>query len=429
MAKFPVRPQFSRLYRLLLNPWTVLAGVLLGFYLGIYQPKLVPFVAPLGMIFINALKMCVLPILVSAVAASMARLINSNVGQGFIGRMLVIFVLVMFGVTLFGMVVGMTAKPGANLGAVGLSIMGSHVSASKYAPDIEVNIIDVQKRQKSKLTTKELVNTLIPKNIFDSLGHGRNLQVLFFAILMGIAIGFIPAKSSRTMTEFLESVYLVFAKLVGGLRYLLPFGLCGLIALQFSTTKTEILLAMSKFLAIIFLPFIILLGVGIVILKWRSRRSVVEVIQALKDPLVISLGSAASLPAIPSALTAMTDDLDFPRDKVDLLVPLGITACRFGNMIYFAVATLFVAQLYQIPVSSTELIVVLLGSVLAGLATAGTSGIMTLVMLGLVLSPLGLPLDGVLPLLIVIDPLIGPLRALTNVQLNLAVAALMVEKR
>ncbi len=418
----------TRLRQLLLSPWTILAGVLAGLYLGTYRPEMVPFVAPIGLIFINILKMCVMPILVSAIAASLARLIKSHTGKGFLGRILGLFLIAMIGVSLVGMVVGMIAKPGANLGAAGLSIMGSHVSASKYAPDIEINIIKIQKRQSKKPTTTELLDTLIPQNIFKALSSGRNLQVLFFSILVGIAIGFLPPAPSRTLTEVLEALYSVFAKLVDWLRYLLPFGLCGLIAQQSSNTKIELLLAMGKFLLVILLPFVILLGIGIVTLKLRSRRSIKQVMKALKDPIIISLGSAASLPAIPSSLSAMTEVLGFSKNKIDLLVPLGITACRFGNMLYFAVATLFVSQLYQIPISSTELIMVLAGSILAGMATAGTSGVMTLVMLGLILKPLGLPLDGVLPLLIVIDPIIGPLRAMTNVQLNLAVASLLVER-
>ncbi len=71
------------------------------------------------------------------------------------------------------------------------------------------------------------------------------------------------------------------------------------------------------------------------------------------------------------------------------------------------------------------MLVVALGSVVAGMATAGTSGIMTLAMLGLVLRPLALPLDAVLALFIVIDPVVGPLRAMTNVQMNLALSSLL----
>ena len=178
MTKSTVCKKQNRLQQILLSPWTILIGVCTGIYLGTYQTEWVPVVAPVGRIFINTLKMCVLPILISAIAASIARLIKTDTGKGFIGRVAALFLLTMFTVSIVGMVVGLVAKPGSNLGAAGLSVMGSHVSSSKYAPDIEINLTKIESRRQKKPTAIELVDTLIPKNVFNALSRGRNLQVV-----------------------------------------------------------------------------------------------------------------------------------------------------------------------------------------------------------------------------------------------------------
>jgi proton glutamate symport protein len=130
---------------------------------------------------------------------------------------------------------------------------------------------------------------------------------------------------------------------------------------------------------------------------------------------------------VPSVVEAL-ERLGFGRRDVGLVVPLGITMFRFGNITCFAVATLFVAQLYDVQLEGADLAFIILGSVLAGVATAGTSGVLTLIMLDIVLVPLELPLSGVLPLFIVLEPVMTPLRTIVNVVANCALAALWAER-
>jgi proton glutamate symport protein len=414
-----------RLGKILLSPWSVLAGVLAGLSVGRYGHDWVPVVAPLGHVFLNTLKMCVLPILVSAIATSLGRLIQNRSGGGFLGRAIPLFLTALVVVGMLGTIAGLAGKPGAELGSSVLEVLGTHVSGSKYAPDIEISLTEPQTVREPPPSAKQLVDTLIPRNIFHALTNDNHLQVLFFAILFGVALGLLPEATCQPLATVLDGLYKAFAKVVDWLRYLLPLGLCGLMAEQFAQTGAEILVAMGRFLLITLTSYLFLLVLGIGLIWIRSREPLRRVVAALKDPIIIALGTGASLPAIPSSLTALTRSLGFSKDRVDLLVPLTITVCRFGNVLYFAVATLFVAQLYQVALGPQQLLVVVLGAVVAGMATAGTSGIMTLVMLSLVLRPLGLPLDAVLALFIVIDPVVGPARAMTNVQLNLALSTLL----
>jgi hypothetical protein len=110
------------------------------------------------------------------------------------------------------------------------------------------------------------------------------------------------------------------------------------------------------------------------------------------------------------------------------MVPLGVTICRYGSVIYFSLATMFVAQLYDTPLDAQAYAIILIGSIFAGMATSGASGVLTLAMMLLVLEPLGLPFEAVLVLFIAIDPIIDPLRTLLIVYVACATSALISGK-
>jgi len=124
----------------------------------------------------------------------------------------------------------------------------------------------------------------------------------------------------------------------------------------------------------------------------------------------------------------MQDDLRFEHESVSLMLPLGITIGRYGNIVYFALASLFVIQLYDQPLSAAGLAIVVIGSVFAGIATAGSSGILTLAMIGIVLGPLGLPVEAVLIVMMAVDAVIDPMRTFLIVYVNIAATALIVHR-
>ena len=142
----------------------------------------------------------------------------------------------------------------------------------------------------------------------------------------------------------------------------------------------------------------------------------------IKEPLLLAFTTQTSLACLPSAIDSLTNGLRFESKSTNLVLPLAITLCRFGPIAYFAIATIFVSSLYQSPLGFGDILILIAGSIFAGMATSGLSGVLTLTMLSIVLSPLGLPIDAVLVLLIAIDPLINPFRTLTIVGISITVS-------
>jgi proton glutamate symport protein len=250
---------------------------------------------------------------------------------------------------------------------------------------------------------------------------------LFFSILFGFAIGSLKEQTSGHIFLTFDAIYNSFSKLVQWLMYLFPFGICGLLASTLSKIGLDALLAMVKFVPLVILTFIIWFLIMCLIMKWRTG-SFITPLKALKEPIIISLSTSNTMASLPGALEAMHKKLGYEKQKIDLLIPLTFTLCRIGPTLYFSLATMFVMQIYNLDMSFGIFLLVVFGSVLAGTPTAGSSGVSLLTMPGIVSGPLGLPLDAILILFVVIDPIIAPFRVLAIVHSSCALITVIFPK-
>jgi len=415
--------KFTKLMR---SGWTILFAVGLGIYIGLYQHDYVQYVAPIGHIYLDILKMCILPILITAISMSIARLLQTEGESSFIKRMLIVVLLSVVISAILGMVVGLISQPGSGFDKETLSTLGSIVRDSG-APDLEISAYEPFVAKEKPSFSKTFIANLIPENIFSALTMGSSLKVLFFAILFGIALGTVNKIKSQTLISAIESIYTAFSIMVKWLMLILPFGLLGLIAHDVSQVGIPVLMAMMKFVPIALLGFLILFIISSS-LMWQRTGSLLVPLIALRETIVMALGTGNAMACLPSAINGLVNGMGYDKKAMDLIVPLSLTICRTGPTLYFALATLFVAQLYNVDLGASGLMAVFIGSIFAGLATAGASGVVLLSMLSLVLEPLGLPVEAVLVLFIVIDPIVGPFRALAIVHTSCAISTLILPK-
>lgn len=404
----------------------VLMGASIGAYIGLYQPQYVKIVEPLGSFYLDILQMCILPILLSAISLGIGRLITQADNEAFLSRLLWTFLLSLLFASLLGSTIGLLVGPG-NLGENTIAAL-SGIIYDMSAPDIEVNLFETYVPVTEESILKELFFTLVPANIFNALSNGYTIKILFFSILFGCAIGTLKTPKSEHIFLTFDAIYNSFSKLVQWLMYIFPLGICGLLAANLSQIGTEALLAMVKFVPLVILTFLIWF-VAMCVVMWKRTGSFWGPIKALNDPMIISLTTANTMASLPSALEAMNQKLGYDKAKIDLLVPLTFTLCRIGPTLYFSLATMFVVQLYDLDMNLGVFLLVVFGSVLAGTATAGSSGVSLLTMLGIVSSPLGVPLDAVLILFVVIDPVIAPFRVLAIVHSSCALITLVFPKQ
>jgi hypothetical protein len=256
------------------------------------------------------------------------------------------------------------------------------------------------------------------------------MAVVFFSIVFGIAIGFVNDQSADMLIKLLSSIFEIFQKLVSASLYLLPFGLICLMAGQIAQAGVMVVLAMSKFIILYCAGTAALFIIATVIIWVRSGiANPKKALALLFEPIMLAFATRNSMATLPSAINCLDDKMGFDKTSVNLTLPLGMTLGRFGNVFYFAVAVFFVVQIYGMELAAAQYVTIFFGAIFAGTATAGASGIVTLSVISIVLSPLSLPVEAVLVIFMAIDPIIDPFRTFLLVYGNISATTLTAGKK
>lgn len=406
------------------SPWAILISVILAIYTGTTQPAFAALLAPLGKLYLGLLKMCVLPILLSAITTSIGRLMRSSHAAQYIKRILVVFPLGLVAISGLTVAIAAIAGPGRNLSANTLESLGVLVNSSGV--DLEM-ALSGPIPEDAALGLSSFLVTLVPDNIFGALSQGETLKVLVFSIIVGISLGLIRDRVTDPCFDILEAVYRTFNQLINWLTMALPLGLFCLLAYQLSQQGLDVMLSMINFLITALVIFLAVYLLSTLVVWQQSKAALPRVLSAMREPTILALATSSSLACLPSAISQLSEALGFNRQTVNLVTPLSITICRFGSVAYFALGAVFVMQLYDKPLGLGSLITIVAGSIFAGMATSGVTGILTLTMLGIVLEPLQLPLEAVLVLFVAIDPIMDPFRTLGIVHTGIAATAMITD--
>ncbi len=414
----------KKLYAFALNPWVVIASLSAGFMLGMYMPALGLKLGFVGDVYVDLLKMIALPFMVSAVIFSLQRLFREGGAGGLMARVAVVFAVFSVVVALLGALTLLVMKPGENLSTETMQTFGKIVGSDLNSSDTVMSLQGVDAPVKSVSFTEVLVS-LVPSNIFAALASGDTLKALVFALLFGFAVGQVPSRVSDGLTQSLETIYHSCQTLMRWLNYPLPVILFCMSAAQMAKTGIGPLQAMAQFVLAFFVASLLALVIATLIIWKRSNSTLGQTLNALRGPFALALATRSSATCMPIMIESLADRLGFARSRVELMVPLSVSLLRIGPVIYYVAATVFIAQLYGKPLGITELAVILSASILAGFASAGMTGLLTVSLVGLTCSYLGLPFEAAFILFLAVDPICDMLRTLVLVIGNNAAVSLI----
>ncbi|MBQ2548161.1 MAG: cation:dicarboxylase symporter family transporter [Treponema sp.] len=415
--------------KILKNPITILIAVILGILFGFYEKNIALSWGIIGDVYLNLFQMTVIPILVTSIVASLAMLMKDANARSHITKILLAFMLMLMATAVFGTLAGMLSRPGKDLGEQTTAVLDQIIKTSSDNSKDEISLYDPSSdTSTSKSSLGDFFANIVPSNIFKSFSNGSILQLVFFSIIFGVAIGFLSESSSLRLINGVVSLKESFQKLINWTMYGLPIGLVFLMGKQIAQVGVEILLAMVKFIVVFYAVGLAAMLVCTIIIWIRSGiKNPFTVLKKVMDPIIICFATRNSFASLPSSVTALKN-LGLSENTVDLVFPLGVTILRFGNIMYFALAACFVAQIYDAALSLPAMLLIVVGSLLAGTATAGASGLLTLPMISLILDPLGLPVESILVVFMAIDSLIDPMRTLLIVYINIATTAIVASR-
>ncbi len=424
-------------FQWLTSPWAILAGISAGVAVGVFHKDFANFLAPVGKLYLSLLQMSVLPIMICAVVSSLANLLRSKTASRYLVRIIAVFLCGLVFSATVGICVGVWGGFGKTLDQQSRDALGKMLTENELGsnlkntpgavPESFISIFDPLKKARQFHPFQDFLSGIVPSNIFSALSQGENLKILFFSIVLGVALATVGMRQTDQIIQAVYVLFKAFENVIGWMMYFLPFGLFCLLAGQVAQVGISIIMALLQYVVMIYVAAIVIVLINGLVIGFMSKTSFLSTFLALRKPLIISFGTRSSFVAMPSAIHSMSEDLRFEKETTNLVVPLGITLCRFGTVMAFGLSTIFFAQLYNLPLSPGSYGVILFGTVLAALASAGAPGAATIGMLSLVFNPLGLPVDAAIALMLAVDPLIDPIITLVNVHTNCTCTALIAK--
>jgi Na+/H+-dicarboxylate symporter len=417
----------KKLYALALNPWVVVSMLAAGFALGLYQPDIARNLGIVGDVYVDMLKMIALPFMVSAVIFSLQRLFREGGAGSLLARVGLVFVMFSIVVAALGAATLLVIRPGEDLSVQTRQTFGKIVGNDLNSSDTVMSLQGVDAPAKS-VNFADVLVSIVPSNIFAALAGGETLKALVFALMFGFAVGQVPSRIADGLTYSLETIYHACQTLMRWLNYPLPLILLCMSASQMAKTGLGPLQAMAQFVLAFTVASVLALSLATLIIWKRSNASLGQTLGALRGPFALALATRSSATCMPIMIEGLVDRLGFARSRVELLVPLSVSLLRVGPVIYYVAATLFIAQLYGRVLGPSELAIVIAASILAGFASAGMTGLLTVSLVGLTCSYLGLPFEAAFILFLAVDPICDMLRTLVLVIGNSAAVSVVCAK-
>ena len=260
---------------------------------------------------------------------------------------------------------------------------------------------------------KETFLNIFPTNPVQAMADGNMLQIIVFALLLGTALGRSGDAGQRIRSLF-EDLNGVLMRLIVMLISLAPFGVFFLMAKLFSEVGWRDIIELGKYFATVVLALIIHASVVYpALLLWLAKTNPIKFYKKMREPMLFAFSTSSSGATLPVTLRTVEKKLGVDNSIASFSVPLGATINMDGTAIMQGVATVFIAQYFHVDLVFTDYLMVILTATMASVGTAAVPGV-GLIMLTMVLTQVGLPVEGI-ALIIGVDRLLDMTRTAVNV--------------
>jgi dicarboxylate/amino acid:cation (Na+ or H+) symporter, DAACS family len=330
------------------------------------------FTEPIGQLFLSFLLMIVVPLVFASLVVGVAG-IGDVRKLGRIGLKSFAYCLVISAISV----------------VIGLGLANTIRPGERISPEIKAKLEekfkgDAVKRVESQAKTDEaaksdsalmsVVKTVVPKNVFNSIsGENPNmLHIMFFALIIGIAITLLPTTVSAPFVSFMESVFAITSKIIDMIMKFAPYAVACLIFNNIAIFGLELLQSLGWFIVTVLLGLgIHFFGVYSLSVAFLSRINPIEFFKRIRTVILTAFSTSSSNATLPTALRVTEENLNVPKEINSFVLTVGATANQNGTALYEGVTVLFLAQLAGVPLDfSTQIMVVYL-AILGGIGTAG----------------------------------------------------------
>lgn len=387
-------------------PTQVIIALVLGVIAGLLlygQDDVANYIKPFGDVFLNLIKMIIIPIVFCSLALSISNLGDSKKVGSYGWKAILYFEIITTIAIGLGLIIGNLFKPGSGLDPDKL-------------PKGDITKYQSSAHSAEQATTygNHLIDTLVhivPTNLFESMAKGELLPIIFFAVFFGLGLAAIGEKAEPVkgfLNGTLEAVFWMINKILK----LAPIGVFAFICTTVMTFGASALIPLFKLLVVVVFAMVFFVIVVLGIVARMVGISIFSIMKILKSELLLAFSTSSSEAVLPIMMKKM-ERFGSPKDVTSFVIPIGYSFNLDGSALYQSIAALFVAQLYDMHLSLTEQLVLMATLMIASKGMAGVPGVSIVVLLT-TLSSMNIPAQGI-ALIIGVDRLLDMVRTCVNV--------------
>ena len=405
--------------------WKIIIGMVLGVVYGLIANKLgwVDFtnswIKPWGVIFVNLLKLIAVPLVFASLIKGVASLSDISKLSRIGGKTIAIYMLSTVIAVTIGLFLVNMVSPGANFDRESIQLSENSQSGADKKIAAAGNV--------KEAGPLEFVVDMVPTNIFSASSDNSNmLQVIFFAILFGIAMVMLPSEKSLHVKGFFDGVNDIILQIVDLIMLVAPYGvfaLLGGLVVDFGASST-LFIALGKYcLTVIAGLLLMVVVVYPVILRMFTKVKYLDFFKAISPAQMLAFSTSSSAATLPVTMERCEDHLGVSEEVSSFVLPLGATINMDGTSLYQAVAAVFIAQAFGIELDLGQQLTIVLTATLASIGAAAVPGA-GMVMLVIVLGAINVPTEG-LALIFGVDRILDMMRTVVNVTGDATVATVV----
>ncbi|WP_305808800.1 dicarboxylate/amino acid:cation symporter [Staphylococcus epidermidis] len=387
-------------------PTQVIIALVLGVIAGLLlygQDDVANYIKPFGDVFLNLIKMIIIPIVFCSLALSISNLGDSKKVGSYGWKAILYFEIITTIAIGLGLIIGNIFKPGSGLDPDKL-------------PKGDITKYQSSAHSAEQATTygNHLIDTLVhivPTNLFESMAKGELLPIIFFAVFFGLGLAAIGEKAEPVkgfLNGTLEAVFWMINKILK----LAPIGVFAFICTTVMTFGASALIPLFKLLVVVVFAMVFFVIVVLGIVARMVGISIFSIMKILKSELLLAFSTSSSEAVLPIMMKKM-ERFGSPKDVTSFVIPIGYSFNLDGSALYQSIAALFVAQMYNMHLSLTQQLVLMATLMIASKGMAGVPGVSIVVLLT-TLSSMNIPAQG-LALIIGVDRLLDMVRTCVNV--------------
>ena len=378
----------------------IIGATVLGAVVGLLMGKPAHMFAPMGNLFMQLIKMVVVPLVLFSLIGGAASLGKSS-SAGKIGALTFVY----YGITtavavMLGLLFSELFKPGLGIDMASLSsaaIQVDHIEESTKIPGFW-----------------ETVTGFVPANPFKALVDGNILQIIVFAMFMGFAATYLDGKKKDFLLNFFNFMTELFIKIMTAIMYIAPIGVFCLMADATGTFGYSVLMKIL-YLIILYVIVLAIVTYGMIggsVALFSKCTTYKQFFKSMWKVQVFAFSTASSMATLPLNMNTATTELGVSKETTSFALPLGATINMNGNAAYYAMAATFIAQMYGMDLSFAQYVAIIITSTLGAVGQAGVPGPTLLVVAVLVSA--NIPIDA-LPILFGVDRIFDMLRTAVNI--------------